>query len=331
MTALLSALAAFLAAAFIGKPIIHFLKKKGLYGFKICDREGVLTPDTKPVSEMGGLIYLVGLLIGGIIALLALLFTKDSETFSLASAAGKTIALLICTLLTGVIGLFDDWQGVRKSFGAASVIRLVLICMAGISFLIGLCLSGGRSTLVLIPFVGSQIDLGSGWTIVSLLLFLGFAYGGRQLTASEGQSVSVSFALSLGTGGVFAVFAVKGLCDAVFASAGALLAMLLFVFPPEKIREGMGIRMAGSVLPIMAGIAGGTSIFILFMGLPFIFEGIYAIIKLCAESFGKEIVPDTFGSFLMEKGVSGKAVTGLYTLLTLIGAIAAIVSAMLYF
>ena len=77
-------------------------------------------------------------------------------------------------------------------------------------------------------------------------------------------------------------------------------------------------------------LAARTLLFVLFMGLPFIFEGIYVMIKLCVNIGGKELPAENFGAFLMEKGWSGKAVCGLYAFSALAGGIAAVSAAVLY-
>ena len=46
-----------------------------------------------------------------------------------------------------------------------------------------------------------------------------------------------------------------------FGMAGAALGLLLFAFPPEKMREGRGGRMLLGTLPVMAAIAAGRAVF----------------------------------------------------------------------
>ena len=229
----------------------------------------------------------------------------------------------------GLLGLLDDWRRARALPPMSSAVRLLLVSGIALSFLFGIWASGDRSTILLLPF-GSQLDLGIGYPVLLFLMLIGSVYGAGQMSASSGQLLSVSLISSLGCGGIFAVFAIRGICEISFASAGAMLGLTLFSFPPEKLREGNGCRKAGGVFPMAVGIAGGAPLFVLFMGLPFIFEGIYVMIKLCVNIGGKELPAENFGAFLMEKGWSGKAVCGLYAFFALAGGIAAVSAAVLY-
>lgn len=106
MTAFAAAAAAFLITALGGKPLIHLLESHHLTAFLMREKDGVKTPDKKPVPEMGGLLYLCGLLGGGIIGSVLLLITGGGESFSASVSFGKLGAVLICTLLMGLLGLW---------------------------------------------------------------------------------------------------------------------------------------------------------------------------------------------------------------------------------
>ena len=329
LTAFAAAAAAFLITALGGKPLIHLLESHHLTAFLMREKDGVKTPDKKPVPEMGGLLYLCGLLGGGIIGSVLLLITGGGEAFSASVSFGKLGAVLICTLLMGLLGLLDDWRRARSLPPMSPAVRLLLVSGIALSFLFGIWASGDRSTILLLPF-GSQLDLGIGYPVLLFLMLIGSVYGAGQMSASSGQLLSVSLISSLGCGGIFAVFAIRGICEISFASAGAMLGLTLFSFPPEKLREGNGCRKAGGVFPMAAGIAGGAPLFVLFMGLPFIFEGIYVMIKLCVNIGGKELPAENFGATLREKGWRGQAVCGLYAFSALAGGIAAVSAAVLY-
>ena len=114
LTAFAAAAAAFLITALGGKPLICLLEKYRLTALLIREKDGVKTPDKKPVPEMGGLLYLCGLLGGGIIGAILLLITGGGEAFSASVSFGKLGAVLICTLLMGLLGLLDDWRRARS-------------------------------------------------------------------------------------------------------------------------------------------------------------------------------------------------------------------------
>ena len=163
-----------------------------------------------------------------------------------------------------------------------------------------------------------------------VLLLLGACCGGDACGAVSGQCASASLPLAFASAGVSAVFGMRGMASVSFGMAGAALGLLLFAFPPEKMREGRGGRMLLGTLPVMAAVAAGAPFFILPAGIPFIFEGIYAIIRVVRQAFGKKPGPGSFGGFLLDRGLSGKAVSGLYAGAGLAGAAVSILSAYLY-
>ena len=208
--------------------------------------------------------------------------------------------------------------------------RIALILGVSVAFLLALRFLGEQSNIVLIPFIGTQVNFGAVWMAAMVLLLLGACCGGDACGAVSGQCASASLPLAFASAGVSAVFGMRGIASVSFGMAGAALGLLLFAFPPEKMREGRGGRMLLGTLPVMAAIAAGAPFFILPAGIPFIFEGIYAIIRVVRQAFGKKPGPGSFGGFLLDKGLSGKAVSGLYAGAGLAGAAVSILSAYLY-
>ena len=124
MTAFAAAAAAFLITALGGKPLIRLLEKYRLTALLMREKDGVKTPDKKPVPEMGGLLYLCGLLGGGIIGAILLLITGGGEAFSASVSFGKLGAVLICTLAGIPSSLLAAWGAavidislLRRAFG----------------------------------------------------------------------------------------------------------------------------------------------------------------------------------------------------------------------
>lgn len=331
MTAMAAAVAAFIITAVAGKPLSGWLDKKGLSRTAIEKKGEGFSPGMRAVPEMGGLLYLLGLIPAGLLAMLVMVFTGAGEVFSAETETAKMLAVIVCTGLIGAVGLMDDWRRARRLDSMNPLLRLVIVFAVCFAFLAAVRLSGDRSSILMIPFAGIQLDVGQGWTVIMLVMLVGAAMGGDRMRASSGQCASVALVCALGCGGVFAVFSRMGACALAFGSAGALLGLVLFVLPPEKLREGSGGAMAGCVLPVMAAIAGGAPLFILPAAIPFIFEGIYAIIKVACQAAGSgKLSADSLGQWLMDRGISGKAVTGSYAVLSLLGCVLAVAGSYLY-
>lgn len=325
-----AAVAAFIITAVAGKPLAGWLDKKGLSRTEFEKHGEGFSPGIRAVPEFGGLLFLLAMIPVGILVLTAVLLLETDEAFSIRAEAGKMLAVVVCTALIGTVGLMDDWRRAKRLGTMPPLLRLVMVFVISFAFLIGVRLSGDRSSILLLPFAGGQLDAGQGWTIIMLVMLIGAALGGDRMRAVSGQSASVSLVCALGCGGVFAVFSRMGACSLAFAGAGALLGMMLSVFPPERMREGSGGAMAGSVLPVMAAIAGGAPLFILPAMIPFLFEGIYAIINVALQAAGRQTSSPSLGDWLIGRGLSRKMVTGIYALLSLAGSIAAVMGGYFY-
>lgn len=324
MIALIAAAAAFVIAALAGKPLIGLLNRKKLGRAGIVYKDGAFHPGQEVAPEFGGALLLIGLVPAALIGMIVHLFTVEAGR---GFVFGKTITLLIGCVLMAVIGMIDDRQRAIGQKTMPLLLRCGLIWCGGLAFLMTLRIMGGYSELILIPFTGGQSRLGGIWM---LWLILGAALGSDRLQTVSGEAASVSLVQLLTFAGVSAVFGSRVETIVGFGAAGAVLGLLLFAFPPEKLREGSGGRILMGTLPYMGAILGGTPLFILPTAFPFIFEAIYGMIRVAVLKAGKKTPPDTFGGWLMEKGMSGKAVSGLMTGLAAVGGIIAIGAAYLY-
>lgn len=328
MTELLAAVAAFLLAALTGGRLAGWLQKKGLGRSLMVKKGESVTPGQEDAPEFGALPLLIGLVPASLLALLILLISGGS--LSPGIEAGKVLAVLFSAALYAAVGLTDDWRRGSRMPEMPLFFRIALILGVSVAFLLALRFLGEQSNIVLIPFIGTQVNFGAVWMAAMVLLLLGACCGGDACGAVSGQCASASLPLAFASAGVSAVFGMRGMASVSFGMAGAALGLLLFAFPPEKMREGRGGRMLLGTLPVMAAIAAGAPFFILPAGIPFIFEGIYAIIRVVRQAFGKKPGPGSFGGFLLDRGLSGKAVSGLYAGAGLAGAAVSILSAYLY-
>jgi hypothetical protein len=325
MTALIAAAAAFLIAALAGKPLIQKLNKSGLSHTMVAYKGEERTPGRTEAADFGSLLLLAGLIPAGILSAVVLsLLGGTGSGFS----AGKITSVLLGTLLMAVVGLTDDWRAAKRLQPMNTQLRWALIWCVGLAFLFALVLSGSYSTLVLVPFAGSWIDIRTG--IWYLLLILGAACGGNRQSAVSGQSASVSLIQCLTCAGVCGVFGSDAATAIAFAAAGSLLGLLLYAFPPEKLREGSGGRMMMAVLPVLLGIQNGTVLFLLPAQIPFLFEGIYVMIRIVSRLRGKPLQEETLSGWLLSRGWSGKAVSGVMPFLAFIGGAVSVLAAYLY-
>lgn len=325
MVAIAAAVAAFLITALTGKPLAAKLNKMGLGRTALVRKGEDLTPGRDEAPEFGGVLFLAGFLPAGILAAAALIVMGSTGA---GFSAGKITAVLLGSVLMAAVGLTDDWRTAKRLPVMNPVLRCVLVWCVGLAFLMALTLSGSYSTIVLVPFSGTQADLGNG--VWYLLLMLGAACGGNRMKAVSGEAASVSLAQCLSCAAVCAVFGADAGMGLSFAAAGSLLGMLLYCFPPEKMREGSGGRMMLGALPVFISILSGIPLFLIPAGIPFIFEGIYVMIRVVCQAAGHPLRDETLGEWMLSRGISGKAVSGIMTAASLLGGILSVTAAYLY-
>ncbi len=325
MVAIAAAVIAFLIAALTGKPLIGKLNKMDLGRTMLVRKGEGLTPGRDEAPDFGGLLFLAGFFPAGILAAAALAVMGGTGS---GFSAGKITAVLLGAALMAAVGMTDDWRAAKRLRPMHFLLRWGLTWCVGLAFLTALSFSGSYSTIVLLPFSGRQAELGSG--IWYLLLIFGAACGGNRMQSVSGEAASISLVQCLSTAAVCTVLGAEVGNILSFAAAGGLLGLLMFAFPPEKIREGSGGRMMMGAIPAFIGILSGTPLFLLPAGIPFIFEGIYVMIRVVCQAVGKQVQEKNIGEWMLARGSSGKAVSGIMTGAALIGGILSVIAAYFY-
>ena len=230
---------------------------------------------TKPVPRAGGLAYILGILIPGIVLLP---ITTSQKMF------GVLLSAVICVL----VGLKDDRRDVSP------YIRLgTQVLVAGITALAGITMiyiSNPFGEDIKLDFVKYTFELW-GWHSVYYLAVA---------AAMVWIMTTMNFmSWSNGTDGVFAgLVCVSSLVISILMfdniaidpsiipfvklaalSAGAGLGMAFFTWPPQKILWGFGATSAGLIIAALS-IIGSTKIAttMLVLMIPFL-DGIFAIIR----------------------------------------------------
>lgn len=319
MTTLASFLAAALAfgvTALTARRLIPWMQRRKLTRAPVRRREGeYITGQPAPVM---GFLPLAAGLVAGVLPALVLLAVDTETPGLLATEVSRLAGGALLALGLGAVGLMDDYRHTRSLPGFSALFLTLAAGAVGLCYLAALILSGDYSTILILPWLG-QVDLGIWYHPLCLLLTVGMTMGSSQLDAADGAAptASLTAGLALGLAGGMLGSSSAGVLGC--ALGGLSLAILLYCLPPVKLRCGRGgsMLLGGGVMA--AAMACGAPAFLLPAALPWLAEGIYALVRSCRLALtGREMAP-SLGVWLLERGWSDRWVACFWMILSLLG------------
>ena len=275
-----STLGFFLTAA-LGNFMVPLLRAFGPGQEPEAPQTSQLQPDSDPddlpppaTPTMGGLCLMVGTLaavgVGWTAACVA-------EPALLGDEGLWTIRLLIAlfgALAFGAVGLADDLARLRRHapLGLRRPVRLGLEAAAAAAVQVLLAANHCLATGLVLPGLG-YCELGVLAPIVWGLLLVGLAESARVADGADGVVCGSAFLGMLGLMGAMTILGWFPLGVLPAALAGALMALLLWNFPPAKLLPGSvgSLFLAGALgcVPLSIGWPGLS----VPLGLPYWLEG----------------------------------------------------------
>ena len=224
---------------------------------------------------------------GGISFIFAILFTALVLTIVYAARGeqerliplGLTLALAV---FNGMIGFLDDYRKLLKkqNEGLKSWQKFALQTVAAIIYVILLVKFGGLDTMLHIPFLGKNVELGVVYYVFAVILIVGVVNSVNLNDGIDGLSSSVTLNVALFFAAVLFTVKTPMLADeGVRASlsfvssslVGATIGFLIYNHHPAKVFMGdtgslfLGGMVIGAAFiidePVIILIAGGVYIF----------------------------------------------------------------------
>ena len=201
-------------------------------------------PETEPERPakpptMGGLCLMVGVLAAVGVGWTAACIAQPELLGAEGMLSARLLIALFGALLFGGVGLLDDLACIRhrSPLGLRRWQRLGLETAAGAVVLILLGAKSCLSTGITLPGAG-YLDLGAAAPLVWELLLVALAECARITDGVDGIVCGISFVAMLGLMCAMTVLGWFPLGVLPAALAGALMAFLLWNFPPAKLRLG---------------------------------------------------------------------------------------------
>ena len=258
-------------------PVLRRLK----YGQTILEIGPKWHMKKQGIPTMGGLMMIAGVTVA-ILSGFFMLAGDPTSNFTSSVREGMGVILgLIMALAFGMVGFMDDYIKVvkKRNLGLSAKQKMVMQLFIASIYLTGLWLAGERSTIVFIPF-GGQMDMGYVYYPLAVLGIVYLVNVVNLTDGIDGLCSSVTFVVSLGFLAIASYMTVMGMSMFAAAVAGGCLGFLIWNFYPAKVFMGDtgSLFLGGLVVALAFGL--GIPVFLVLLGLVYIFEGLSVIIQV---------------------------------------------------
>ncbi|MBR2973728.1 MAG: phospho-N-acetylmuramoyl-pentapeptide-transferase [Clostridia bacterium] len=241
-------------------PVLHKLK----FGQEIREEGPKWHSSKSGTPTMGGVIFILAVLISGII------FLGNSL---------EGIMLVYLSVAFGVIGFIDDYIKVamKRNLGLTEIQKLVMQLVASVIFVGLLYYNGLMETSLKIPFTELSFDMGIWYLPFAVLVIIGCVNAVNLTDGIDGLASSVSVIVF-----IFFALVLKETPESMFAiiSAAAVFGFFLFNKYPAKVFMGdTGSLFLGGAL---AGIAvcKGYALYLVIAGGIYVLETLSVILQV---------------------------------------------------
>ena len=256
-------------------PWLHKLK----FGQQILEEGPSWHQKKSGTPTMGGLMFILGVVISCVIALLV--------KFDV-----KLLIMLIVSLGYGAIGFVDDYVKVvkKRNLGLTAIQKFALQALLAVGYILALDLTGNLETQIVIPFVDKTFSMPLWLYIVFILFVVCGTVNAVNLTDGlDGLAASITVVVSL-------FFALAGhyfsTSAAYFSLAivGGCIGFLFFNKYPAKVFMGdTGSLFLGGAISVVA-VGMGMPLILVIAGFVYLFETLSVILQVASFKLtGKRI------------------------------------------
>lgn len=254
-------------------PVLHKLK----FGQEIREEGPKWHAKKSGTPTMGGVIFIAGVIVSGILML---------------GGSLKGVMLIYLSAAFGLVGFLDDYIKVvrKRNLGLTEMQKLLMQVIASVIFVYLLYSNHLLNTSLRIPFTNFSWDMGLWYLPFSVIVIIGAVNAVNLTDGIDGLASSVSIVACL----FFAIISIKmkqeisGLFLIIVAAA--TFGFLLFNKHPAKIFMGdTGSLFLGGCLAAVA-VADGLALVLVIAGGIYILETLSVIIQVtCFKATGKRV------------------------------------------
>ncbi len=283
------AVISFLISAVSGKFLIPFLRRLK-FGQTIKEIGPTWHKKKQGTPTMGGIMFILATVLATVAGYFTYISVTGEEVNSVETI--RLFAGLCLAILYGFMGFVDDYISVikKRNLGLKASQKLIIQVLIALAYLLVLRLSGAVSTIIDVPFISTQFNLGILYYPIMVFVIVGTANAVNLTDGIDGLAGSVTFIVCVS----FIMFAAKlalsytGIFAA--AAAAALLGFLVWNFYPAKVIMGdTGSMFLGGTVVAFAFLID-MPIIIILVGIIYFIEALSVILQVISfKTTGKRI------------------------------------------
>lgn len=319
---------AFAVTAISGKWFIPFLRKLK-YGQTILEDGPVWHKSKQGTPTMGGMMFIVGSVLAALVGA-ATMGINESATTSLNQL--HLYAGLAMSIGFGALGFADDYVKVvkKQNLGLTAKQKMAGQLLISAAYLAVLYIGGATSTILHIPFIG-QLDIGLLYYPFAMFVIVGTVNAVNLTDGIDGLCSSVTFVAAIGMMIVATILGITEMNMLAGALAGGCLGFLCWNFHPAKVFMGDtgSLFLGGMICAVAFGVK--MPMLLLFVGIIYIVETMSVILQVISfQSTGKRIFKmSPIHHHYEMSGWSEEKIVGVFSAVTLIGAVLAVLAAVM--
>ena len=288
--------------------------------------------DKQGTPTMGGIMFILGIVIAVVVGFILLRLDNDAMQVPHLDRMTKSRLFygLMLALAYGLIGFMDDYIKVvkKRNEGLSEGQKLLWQLVFGVCYLVLLYVSGDRSTLLVIPFLGT-VDIGLLYYPFALFAMLGLSNAVNFTDGIDGLLSSVTFVAGLAYMIIASFLAMWEMGVLAAAMVGGCLGFLVWNFHPAKVFMGdTGSLFLGGLIIALA-FGTGLPLLVLFIGVIYVIEMLSVVIQRVyfKATHGKRIfkMSPIHHHFEMS-GWSENKIVAVFSLITLLGSAVAVLA-----
>ena len=272
---------AFAITAISGMWLLPILRKLH-FGQTILDIGPRWHKNKQGTPTMGGIMFIFGIVLSVVVSFLLMQLGGGGPARpDSAAIKARLFYGLMLAIAFGLIGFTDDYLKVvrKQNEGLTPNQKLFLQLLFGIGYLALLHVSGNRSTVLVVPFVG-MLDIGFLYYPFALFAILALSNAVNFTDGLDGLLSSVTFVVAIAYMILTAILGQWEMGILAAAMAGGCLGFLVWNFYPAKVFMGDtgSLFLSGLVIALCFGT--GLPLFVLLIGVIYVVEMASVVIQM---------------------------------------------------
>ena len=267
---------AFIVTLLVTKELIKFFTKKKI-GQKILEIGPSWHKDKNGTPTMGGLSFVIAFIVAFLVKIILLIINGRNEEIL------STLIVILFVLINAFVGVIDDLAKIKKdkNEGLKPLSKLLFQGISAVLLLAGLTFTNKINTILKIPFLNLEYDIGFFYYVLGFFLICGFINATNLTDGIDGLASSVSLTSGVLISAISMMLTnLEGLGFIGAIIVGVTFAFLFYNLHPAKIFMGdTGSLFLGAMI-VSASFLINNPLLVIFYGFIFLCEAFSVILQV---------------------------------------------------